>query len=165
MLAVYIMIMFGCVGGIFWNEFLLKTSIQYSCNPSGVECFIIENFWDILKFDEPIDCNDVASRVSGNLTFVCYKYKFDINGASWTAGHVFGISTFIIKALPACFHFLKQCDAQRHRKLRYLIVLLSHSRTGIMTGCKIIDFCLQKSIEIVGIHSVEAECKAWHGGT
>ena len=33
---------------------------------------------------------------------------------------------------------------------------------GIMTGCKIIDFCLQKSIEIVGIHSVEAGCKAWH---
>ena len=30
---------------------------------------------------------------------------------------------------------------------------------GIMTGCKIIDFCLQKS---VGIHSVEAERKAWH---
>ena len=26
-----------------------------------------------------------------------------------------------------------------------------------MTGCKIIDFCLQRSIETVGIHSVEAE--------
>ena len=25
-----------------------------------------------------------------------------------------------------------------------------------MNGCKIIDFCLQKSIEIVGIHSIEA---------
>ena len=35
------------------------------------------------------------------------------------------------------------------------------SRTGIMTGCKIIDFCRQKSIEIVGIHSVEA----WHRST
>ena len=34
---------------------------------------------------------------------------------------------------------------------------------GIMTGCKIIDFCLQKSIEIVSIHSVEVERKAWHG--
>ena len=33
---------------------------------------------------------------------------------------------------------------------------------GIMTGCKIIDFCQQKSIEIVGIHSVEAGLKAWH---
>ena len=32
-----------------------------------------------------------------------------------------------------------------------------------MTRCKIIDFCLQKSIETVGIHSVEAERKAWHG--
>ena len=31
-----------------------------------------------------------------------------------------------------------------------------------MTGCKIIDFCAQKLIEIVGIHSVEVECKAWH---
>ena len=34
---------------------------------------------------------------------------------------------------------------------------------GIMTAYKIIDFCAQKSIEIVGIHSVEAERKAWHG--
>ena len=34
---------------------------------------------------------------------------------------------------------------------------------GIMTGYKIIDFCLQKSIEIVGIHSVEVEHKVWHG--
>ena len=31
-----------------------------------------------------------------------------------------------------------------------------------MTGCKIIDFCAQKLIEIVGIHSVEVECKVWH---
>ena len=31
-----------------------------------------------------------------------------------------------------------------------------------MTGCKIIDFCRQKSIEIVGIHSVEVGHKAWH---
>ena len=32
----------------------------------------------------------------------------DINGASWTAGHVFGISTFIIKALPACFPLIPE---------------------------------------------------------
>ena len=31
-----------------------------------------------------------------------------------------------------------------------------------MTGYKIIDFYAHKSIEIVGIHSVEAERKAWH---
>ena len=35
----------------------------------------------------------------------------------------------------------------------------------IMTGYKIIDFCAQKSIEIVGIHSVEVGCKVWHGST
>ena len=40
---------------------------------------------------------------------------------------------------------------------------LRRSRTGIMTRCKIIDICLQKSIEIVGIHSVEVGRKAWHG--
>ena len=34
-----------------------------------------------------------------------------------------------------------------------------------MTGCKITDFCLQKSMEIVGIHSVETERKAWNGST
>ena len=34
---------------------------------------------------------------------------------------------------------------------------------GIIVGCKIIDFCAQKSVEIVGIHSVEAGRKAWHG--
>ena len=38
----------------------------------------------------------------------------------------------------------------------------THARTGVMTGCKIIDFCRQKSIEIVGIHSVEAGSKVWH---
>ena len=127
MLAVYIMIMFGCVAGIFWNEFLLETTIQYFCNPSGVECFVIETFGDILKFTEPIDCNHVASnlRPSGNPTFNCFKYKFDINGASWTAGRVFGICTFIIKVLPACFLFLKRCHAHRHKTLWYPIVLLS----------------------------------------
>ena len=35
---------------------------------------------------------------------------------------------------------------------------------GVMTGCKIIDFCRQESIEIVGIHSAEAGRKAWHEG-
>ena len=34
---------------------------------------------------------------------------------------------------------------------------------GIMTRCKIIAFYLQKSVEIVGIHSVEAGYKEWHG--
>ena len=45
------------------------------------------------------------------------------------------------------------------------ICIIKGSRTGIMTGYKIIDFCLQKSIEIVGIHSVEVERKAWHEST
>ena len=124
MLAIYIMIMFGCVAGIFWNEFLLEETIQHSCNPSEIDCFFIEKFWDILKFADPIDCNHVASRVSGNPTFICYKYKFDINGASWTTGRVLAISTFIIKALPACFLFLKRCDTKRHKTLQYPIMLL-----------------------------------------
>ena len=42
---------------------------------------------------------------------------------------------------------------------------LKDARVGIMTGCKIIDFYIQKSIEIVGIHSIEAGRKAWHGST
>ena len=42
---------------------------------------------------------------------------------------------------------------------------LKGSRTGIMTGCKIIDFYRQKSIEIVGIHSGAVGCKAWHEST
>ena len=37
------------------------------------------------------------------------------------------------------------------------------SCTGITTGYKRIDFCAQKSIEKVGIHSVEVGRKAWHG--
>lgn len=34
---------------------------------------------------------------------------------------------------------------------------------GYYDGYTIIDFRAQKSIEIVGIHIVEAEFKAWHG--
>ena len=120
-LAMYIAFMLLCVAGTFWHEFLLEETIQHSCNPSEVECFFIKNFWNFYKFVEPLDCNHVPSGVS---TFICYKYKFDINGAAWTAGRVFGISTFIIKALPACFLFLKRCEAHRHKTLRYPIVLL-----------------------------------------
>ena len=109
------------VAGTFWREFLLEETIKHSCTSSGVECFFYTNFWDSFKFVEPIDCNHVPSGV---YTFACYKYKFDINGASLTAGRVFTISVFIIKALPACFLLLKRCDAQRHRILRYPIVLL-----------------------------------------
>ena len=117
----YIMIMLYCVAGTFWYEFLLEETIQRSCNPSEVECFFIKRYWDYYKFVEPVDCNHVPSGVS---TFTCYKYKFDINGASWTAGRALAISTFIIKALPACFLFLKRCDACRHKTLRYPIALL-----------------------------------------
>ena len=120
-LAVYIAYMLYCVAIIFWYEFLLEETMQHSCNPTEVDCFFIDHFWEILKFDEPIDCHHVPSGMS---TVTCYKYKFDINGASWTAGRVFGISTFIIKALPACFLFLKRCDAHRHRTLQYPITLL-----------------------------------------
>ena len=120
-LATYTTFMLFYVAAIFWYELLLEETIQQSCNPSGVECFFYTNFWDSFKFVEPIDCNHVPRGV---YTFACYKYKFDINGAFETAGCAFGISTFIIKALPACFLFLKRCDAQMHRKLRYPIVLL-----------------------------------------
>ena len=121
MLAIYITNLLYYVTAIFWYEFLLEETTQHSCDPSGVDCFFIKHFWNILKFAEPIDCNHVPSGVS---TFICYKYKFDINGAAWTAGRVFGICTFIIKALPTCFLFLKRCDAQMYRKLRYPIVFL-----------------------------------------
>ena len=120
-LAMYIAFMLLCVAGTFWHEFLLEETIQHSCNPSEVECFVFENFWDFFKFVEPIDCNHVPSGVS---TFNCLKYKFDINGASWTAGRVFAICTFIIQVLPGCFLFLKRYNAQMHRTWRYPIVLL-----------------------------------------
>ena len=121
MLAMYIAFMLSCVAGTFWYEFLLEETIQHSCNPSGVDCFFIKHFWNILKFAEPLDCHHVPIGVS---TVTCYKYKFDINGASWTAGRVFGICTTIIKALPACFLFLKRCVAQRNKTMRYPIILL-----------------------------------------
>ena len=128
-LAVYMSAMLVYVAAIFWHEFLLEETVQHSCNPSGVECFFYTTFWDSYKFVEPVDCNHVPSGVS---TFYCYKFKFDINGASQTAGCAFGICTFVIKVLPVCFLFLKRCDAQMHRKLRYPIVLL----------CLIISFVL-----------------------
>ena len=121
MLAIYITNLLYYVTAIFWYEFLLEETTQHSCNPSGVDGFFIKHFWDILKFAEPLDCNHVPSGVS---TLICYKYKFDINGAAWTAGCAFGICTFISKALPTCFIFLKRCDAQMYRKRRYPIVLL-----------------------------------------
>ena len=121
MLVRYIIIMLYCVAGTFWYEFLLEETIQHSCNPSEVECFFIKRYWDVFKFIEPLDCNHVPSGVS---TFTCLKYKFDINGAAWTAGRVLAISTFIIKVLPACFLFLKRCDAHRHKTLQYPIALL-----------------------------------------
>ena len=68
---------------------------------------------------------------NGVSTVTCYKYKFDINGASWTAGRVFCIT--IIKALPACFLFLKRCVAQRNKTLRYPIILL-HLLLILVTG-------------------------------
>ena len=121
MLATYIAFMLNCVAGTFWYKFLLEETIQHSCTPSGVECFSYTSFWDLFTFVEPIDCNHVPSGVS---TFTCYKYKFDINGALWTAGCVLAISTFIIKVLPACFLFLRRYNAQMYRILRYPIVLL-----------------------------------------
>ena len=120
-LAVYTTIMLYCVTAVFWYEFLLEQTDQHSCNPCEVDCFFTKTFWDLFKFVDPIDCNHVPSGVS---TFTCYNYKFDINGAFWTAARVFGISVFIITALPGCFLFLKWYDVQRHRRLRYPIVLL-----------------------------------------
>ena len=125
MLAIYIMTMLLSVAGIFWNVFLLEETTRHSCSPSEVDCFIIENFWDIFKFAEPItDCNHVASRVSGNPTLHCSKYKFDFTGASLSAGPVLGFSAAIIKVLPICFLFLKRCDTQRYRTLQYPIAFL-----------------------------------------
>ena len=121
MLAIYITNLLYYVTAIFWYEFLLEETTQHSCNPSGVDCFFIKHFWNILKFAEPLDCHHVPIGVS---TVTCYKYKFDINGASWTAGRAFAISGFIIKALPACFLFLKRCDKLRYRTLQYPIALL-----------------------------------------
>ena len=121
MLAIYFVNMPLLVARIFLCELLLEATIQHSCNPSEVECFFVKNFWDFFKLVEPIDCNHVASR---GLAFICLKYKFDINGAFWTAGRVFAICITIIKVLPAGFLFLKQCDAQMYRTLRYPIVLL-----------------------------------------
>ena len=122
-LAVYIITMLLCVGGIFWHEFLLEITIQHSCNPSEVDCFFIKSFWDIVKLVEPIDCKLAATCSSelGQLTFHCLKYKFDFTGASLTAGTVLGFSVAIIKVLPICFLFLKRCDTQRYRTLQYLI--------------------------------------------
>ena len=122
MLAVYIPFMLSCVAGIFWLEFLLEETSQHSCNPSEVECFFIKKFWNILI--EPIDCNHVARRVSGNPTFTCFKYKFDFTGASLTAGPVLGFSAAIIKVLPICFLFLKRYETQMYKTLQYPIALL-----------------------------------------
>ena len=119
--AVYIVFILFCVAGIFWYEFLLEATIQHTCIPSEVDYFFAPNFWDLFKFVEPLDCNHVPSGV---YTFICYKYKFDINDASWTAGRAFGISIFIIKALPACFLIPRGYNAQMYRILQYPIVLL-----------------------------------------
>ena len=124
LLAVYITLMLLCTLGIFWNEFLLEKNIQYF-NPSKVDCFFIKSYWDRFKLVEPIDCNNhVASRVSGNPTFECYKYKFDLTGASLAAAPVLAFSAAIIKVLPICFLFLKQCDTQRYRRLQHRIAFL-----------------------------------------
>ena len=80
MLAKYITTMLLSVAGIFWHEFLLEETIQDSCNPSEVDCFFIKSYWDLFKLIEPVDCNHVASRMSGNPTFRCFKYKFDFTG-------------------------------------------------------------------------------------
>ena len=121
MLAVYITFMLLCAYGIFWHEFLLERTIKHS---SEVDCFFIENFWDFFKFIEPVDCNDVTSRVSSNPIFECFKYKFDFIGASLTAGPVLAFSAAIMKVLPICFLFLKRCDTQRYRILQYCIAFL-----------------------------------------
>ena len=128
-LAMYITFMLFCVAATFWYEFLLEETIQQTCNPSEVDCFFIKHYWDYFKFVEPIDCNHVPSGVS---TFTCYKYNFDLNGASWTAGRVFAISATIIKVLPGCFLFLKRCDAHRHKTLRYPIMLLRLPVTDLL---------------------------------
>ena len=85
-LGIYLTMMIWCVAGKFWYEFLLEeTTIKHSCNPYKVECFSYTSFWDLFTFVEPLDCNHVANNVSN---FACFKYKFDINGAAWTAGRV-----------------------------------------------------------------------------
>ena len=120
------------------NLILLEITSKDSCNPFKVECFITENaFLDLFKFIEPLDCNNLPSGVS---TFTCYKYKFDINGASWTAGHVFAICTLIIQVLPGCFLFLKRYNAQTHRTWRYPIVLLCLLITLILFIIEVLKF-------------------------
>ena len=55
----------------------------------------------------------------------CYKYKLtSMVQLRLQDVHVFGICTFIIKVLSACFLFLKRCDAHRHKTLQYPILLL-----------------------------------------
>ena len=123
--------MLFCVGTIFWYEFLLEETTQHSCNPTEVDSFFIENIWDTLMNQLIATmwinvCQAIlpSSATSTSSTSLVHLGLLDV--------HLECLYSSLV--LPACFLFLKRCDAQMDRTLWYHVAnLINYFRINYLS--------------------------------